>query len=131
MKISNRNLTANAQELRKNMTRQERHLWYDFLKQLPVTVHRQKVIGSYIVDFYCASASLVIELDGSQHYEPDGEKADVQRDLELNRLGFTVLRYSNSEVDRNFEGVCLDILRHIYPSSDTACAAPPSPRGEG
>ena len=131
MKISNQKLTANAQELRKKMTWQERHLWYDFLKQLPVTVHRQKVIGSYIVDFYCACANLVIELDGSQHYEPNGKENDSKRDLELNRLGLTVLRYSNLEVDRNFEGVCLDILRHIDPSSVAADAAPPSPQGEG
>ena len=126
----NPTLTANAQELRKHMTRQERHLWYDFLKHLPITVHRQKVIGSYIVDFYCASANLVIELDGSQHYDCAGRAADQRRDQELNRLGLTVLRYSNLDVDRNFDGVCLDILRRLglsSTSSVTASAVPPSP----
>ena len=62
-------LLSNARRLRKNMTKEERHLWYDFLRGLPVMVHRQKVIGKYIVDFYIAEANLVIELDGSQHYE--------------------------------------------------------------
>ena len=66
----NTKLTTNAKELRKSMTKEERHLWYDFLKQLPITVHRQKPLGNYIVDFYIASAKLVIELDGSQHYAP-------------------------------------------------------------
>ena len=131
MKTKNAKLTFNARELRKGMTPQERHLWYDFLKGLPITVHRQKVIGSFIVDFYCASAKLVIELDGSQHYEPEGKAADVQRDCALRDLGLTVVRYSNPEIDRNFEGVCLDILRHIDPSSVTAHAVPPSPQGEG
>ena len=130
MNTKNKSLTPNAQNLRTNMTRQERHLWYDFLKHLPVTVHRQKVIGSYIVDFYCAAASLVIELDGSQHYEPAGTSADQKRDSDLNQLGLTVLRYSNMDIDRNFEGVCLDILRHIAPSS-TADAVPLPPEGEG
>ena len=69
---ANLHLKTNAQKLRKNMTRQERHLWYDFLKKLPITVNCQKVIGKYIVDFYCAGAKTVIELDGSQHYEENG-----------------------------------------------------------
>ena len=73
------------------MTKEERRLWYDFLKQLPVTVNRQKVIGRYIVDFYCASANLVIELDGSQHYESEGVTSDRERDHTLNQLGITVV----------------------------------------
>ena len=72
-KLQNKGLTASAKTLRKHMTREERHLWYDFFKQLPLTVNRQKVIGPYIVDFYCAEAKLVIELDGSQHYEDRGK----------------------------------------------------------
>ena len=68
----NKNLTANARLLRKNMTKEEKHLWYDFLKDYPVRFLRQKVIDSYIVDFYCHSARLIIELDGSQHYEEKG-----------------------------------------------------------
>ena len=83
------------------MTKEERRLWFDFLKQLPVTVNRQKVIDRYIVDFYCASRKLVIELDGSQHYENEGADADRERDHALNRLGITVVRYSNEEVNRN------------------------------
>ena len=113
---NNKNLTQNAKELRKNMTKEERHLWYDFLKGLPVTVHRQKVIGHYIVDFYCAEGKLVIELDGSQHYEDQGKENDVLRDVYLRSLGLTVLRYSNLDVQRNFDGVCQDILQHLKAS---------------
>ena len=109
----NKKLTPISKTLRKNMTKEERHLWYDFLKNLPQTVHRQKVIGSYVVDFYCASAKLVIELDGSQHFEQVGQKKDAQRDAFLQGQGLTVLRYSNLDVNKNFEGVCLDILKHI------------------
>lgn len=115
----NPKLTANAKELRKNMTREERHLWYDFLKTLPVTIHRQKVLGNYIADFYCANAKIVIELDGSQHYEASGQEADKIRDDYFRSLGLRVLRYSNLEVNRNFDGVCADILRHMDTSSVT------------
>ena len=111
--FSNTNLTAFAKELRKNMTRHERHLWYDFLKTLPVTVHRQKVIGTYIVDFYIAEKKLIIELDGSQHYDLPGKLADAVRDQYLREQGLTVLRYSNSDIDQNFPGVCTDILNHL------------------
>ncbi|MBR5472404.1 MAG: endonuclease domain-containing protein [Clostridia bacterium] len=116
--FKNKKLTPNAQTLRQNMTRQERHLWYDFLKNLPVTFHRQKVINNYIVDFYCAKYSLVIELDGSQHYEDNGIKKDCIRDDYLKSLGLTVLRYSNLDIDKNFHCVCEDILSHM-----------PSPKG--
>ena len=111
--LANSNLTSFAKELRKRMTRHERHLWYDFLKQLPVTVHRQKVIGSYIVDFYIAEKKLAIELDGSQHYDLPGKEADEVRDAFLREQGITVLRYANSDVDGNFEGVCADILARL------------------
>ncbi len=100
-----------SRTLRKNMTKQERHLWYDFLKQLPVTVHRQKVFGSYIVDFYIAEAKLVIELDGSQHYEEAEKEKDSQRDAYLESLGLTVLRIPNNAVNENFSGVCEHISR--------------------
>ena len=118
-KRSNKKLTPLSRTLRSNMTREERHLWYDFLKNLPQTIHRQKVIGHYIVDFYCPSAKLVIELDGSQHYEQEGQQKDILRDAYLQNLGMTVLRYSNTDVNKNFEGVCLDILQHINTSSVT------------
>ena len=102
----NPKLTANSRALRKEMTKEERHLWYDFLKTLPVTVHRQKVIGSYIVDFYIAKAALVIELDGSQHYEDVNAEKDTERTAFLEGYGLTVLRIPNNEVMRNFRGVC-------------------------
>ena len=109
----NPKLSANAKTLRKNMTKEERHLWYDFLKELPVMVHRQKVIGNYIVDFYIASAKLVIELDGWQHYEDVGHHADQVRDNYLRSLGLTVLRYSNADVNGRFHAVCEDIYNHL------------------
>ena len=110
---NNPKLRKNAQKLRREMTKEERRLWYDFLKQLPLTVNRQKVIGHYIVDFYCASAKLVIELDGSQHYESGGTTFDRERDYALNQLGITVVRYPNSDINRNFDGVCADLLRRL------------------
>ena len=118
----NPKLTSNARGLRKNMTKEERHLWYDFLRELPVMVHRQKVIGPYIVDFYIAQAQLVIELDGSQHYGDPGMEADRARDGYLRSLGLTVLRYSNADINQRFQGVCEHILQHL---------SKPSPSGEG
>jgi very-short-patch-repair endonuclease len=102
-----------ARALRRAMTKQERHLWYDFLKQLPVSVNRQKPFGNYIVDFYIASANLVIELDGSQHYEEENKRQDSQRDAYLVGLGLKVKRYSNYEIDRQFDSVCRDIAREV------------------
>ena len=119
-KTNNSKLTGNAKALRKNMTKEERHLWYDFLKTLPITVNRQKVIGNYIVDFYIATAKLVIELDGSQHYEEKGIENDVKRDAFLNCLGIKVLRYSNLDVNQRFESVCEDILNNLDTSSVTS-----------
>ena len=112
-KTSNNKLTTLSKILRRNMTEEEKHLWYDFLKKLPKTIHRQKVIGHYIVDFYCAEAKLVIELDGSQHRTKSGIEDDFLRDEYLKNLGITVLRYSNIDVCENFEGVCSDISRKI------------------
>ena len=110
---NNPKLKPYAQRLRKDMTREERHLWYDFLKSLPITVNRQKVIGSYIADFYCASAKIIIEIDGSQHYEYEENCKDKIRDNYFNELGLTVLRYSNYDINCNFDGVCEDILKHL------------------
>lgn len=112
-KTHNKRLTKNSQTLRKNMPKEERHLWYDFLKELPVTVHRQKVINNYIVDFYCASAKLVVEIDGSQHYFDEGKDKDLKRDEFLNSLGLTVLRYSNDDINNSFESVCQDIFNNL------------------
>ena len=110
---NNPHLTAFSKSLRKHMTKEERKLWYEFLKGPPVNVNRQKVLGNYIVDFYCASAKLVIELDGSQHREPSNMEQDEERDQYLSSLGLTVLRYTNLEISQNFRGVCEDILRHL------------------
>ena len=112
-KTNNPNLTEYSKKLRREMTKEERHLWYDFLKPLPFTFHRQKVIGSYIVDFYCAKAKLVIELDGSQHYEDAGRGYDQNRDAYLQSLVLAVLRFSNLDIAKNFSGVCTEILKHI------------------
>ena len=99
-----------SQELRKNMTKEERHLWYDCLKGLPVTVHRQKAIGKYIADFYIASAKIIIELDGSQHYEETAQKRDAERDEYFRQNKIKVLRYSNYDINTAFDSVCSDIL---------------------
>ena len=123
-------LKHNSQILRKKMTKEERHLWYDFLKRLPCTVNRQKVIGKFIVDFYIDSANLVIEIDGSQHYESEGTLADQKRDAYLVGTGLTVLRYSNADVNQRFDSVCEDILNHIgtdnqrLPSGEAVTAQP-------
>ncbi|MBR6039858.1 MAG: endonuclease domain-containing protein [Clostridia bacterium] len=99
--------------LRKNMTKEERHLWYDFLKGLPFTVNRQKVLGSYIADFFIASKKLVIELDGSQHFQGEGPAHDRERDEWFRANGITVLRYTNLQINREFDAVCRDIMRHL------------------
>ena len=109
----NKSLVANARTLRKNMTKEEKHLWYDFLKRLPFTVNRQKNIGDFIVDFFIAEKRVVIEIDGAQHFEPNNKNADKRRDDELLKLGITVLRYSNYEINNNFEAVCNDILNRL------------------
>ncbi len=119
-KTNNPALTKIARTLRKNMTKEERHLWYDFFKNLSVTVNRQKVIGRYIVDFYIASAKTVVELDGSQHYDDIDRKNDKIRDNYLNTLGIKVLRYSNADINQRFDSVCSDILNNINTSSVTS-----------
>ena len=109
----NPELTPQARKLRKNMTKQEKRLWYDFLCNYPVRVLRQKVIGYYIADFYCASAKLVIELDGSQHFTYDGKQYDNERDQFMQEFGIKTIRYTNSEIDRQFDAVCADIDTQI------------------
>ena len=111
--LYNSRLTANARMLRRNMTKEERHLWYDFLKTLPTMVHRQKIIGHYIADFYIADAKLVIELDGSQHYDIEGKQYDEARDAYMRSIGLIVLRYSNADVNHRFQSVCQDIWNHL------------------
>ena len=111
--LSNPRLTKTSQKLRVNMTKEERALWYRFFVTLPITVRRQKVIGDYIVDFYCSSAKLVVEVDGSQHYEDEGKQHDKVRDEFLRSLGLTVLRYSNKDIHEHFDAVCRDIAIHL------------------
>ena len=102
----NRQLVPLAKQLRKEMTKEERHLWYDYLRFCAVRFSRQKVLGKYIVDFYSAEAKLVIELDGSQHYEECGMEKDAERTAFLEEYGLTVLRIPNNEISSNFQGVC-------------------------
>ena len=102
----NESLVSNARNLRKNMTKEERHLWYDFLRSYPIKFLRQKILGKYIVDFYCAEAKLIVELDGSQHYETREMEHDRERTVYLEQYGIQVLRIPNNEVNQNFSGVC-------------------------
>ena len=102
----NKQLVPLARQLRKEMTKEERHLWYDYLRNHPVRFTRQKVLGKYIADFYSAQAKLVIELDGSQHYEERNAEKDAERTAFLDGYGLKVLRIPNNEVSRNFLGVC-------------------------
>ena len=102
----NPNIVPFAKQLRKNMTKEERHLWYDFLREYPVRFSRQKVLGKYIVDFYCSKARLVVELDGSQHFEEKGMKYDEERTSYLEKYRLQVIRIPNNEVMKNFLGVC-------------------------
>jgi len=105
---NNRNfhLQERAKELRKNMTPQEKHLWYDYLSKHTKRWYRQRIIDNYIVDFYCSTAKLVVEIDGPQHYSEDGIEYDARRTEILNLHGLRVLRFSNHEVDAHFDDVC-------------------------
>ena len=102
----NKQLVPLARQLRKEMTKEARHLWYDFLRTYPIRFSRQKILGKYIADFYSAEAKLVIELDGSQHYEEEGMAKDAERTAFLEAYGLSVIRIPNNEVSRNFRGVC-------------------------
>ena len=106
-------LVSNARTLRKNMTPEEKHLWYDFLKRLPFNVRRQHNIKDFIVDFYIAEKKIVFDIDGIQHTTPDHEEADKQRDSALAAWGITVLRYSNKSIRYSFDVVTEDILKHL------------------
>ena len=102
----NKQLVPFAKQLRKEMTKEERHLWYDFLRTNPIRFSRQKVLGKYIADFYSAEAKLIVELDGSQHYDEGNAEKDTQRTAFLEGYGLTVIRIPNNEVSKNFRGVC-------------------------
>jgi len=109
----NKSLTQNARELRKNMTPEEKHLWYDFLKKLPFNVHRQHNIENYIVDFYIAEKKIVIEVDGVQHLSNLNQQLDAQRDSNLSNWGIKVLRYPNDRIRDSFTEVAEDILNNL------------------
>ena len=102
----NKQLVPLAKQLRKEMTKEERHLWYDFLRSYPVRFSRQKILGKYIADFYSAEAKLIIELDGSQHYEEWNVEKDAERTAFLEGYGLTIIRIPNNEISRNFRDVC-------------------------
>ena len=130
MKKYNKQNIPFAQEQRKNLTPWERKLWYEFLSRYPVRFQRQKAIGNYIVDFYCAKARLAVELDGGGHYNPEQALADARRTAELEKCGISVIRICNLDIDRNFRGVCefLDLqVQKSLPQSATLTA----PSSEG
>ena len=102
----NKPLVPFAKQLRTEMTKEERHLWYDFLRTYPIRFSRQKILGKYIADFYSAEAKLIVELDGSQHYDEGNAEKDTQRTAFLEGYGLTVIRIPNNEVSKNFRGVC-------------------------
>ena len=119
-----------AKELRKNMTPWERKLWYEFLRSYPVRFQRQKAIGNYITDFYCAKAGLVVELDGGGHYDPQKMKEDEERSSILEKMNLRVIRICNTDVNQNFRGVCdfLDMeVQKSLPQSPSVTA----PSSEG
>ena len=109
-----------SRKLRKNMTEQERRLWYCFLRKYPIKVYRQRTIGSYIADFYCSKAKIVIEIDESQHYTDEGMNYDENRTIAINEFGVEVIRFSNYDVNTNFEGVCMEIDKVISDRMGTA-----------
>ena len=127
----NNNLLEIARLLRKNMTEQENHLWYDFLQHYPIKIYKQRIIDDFVADFYCHQARLVIELDGSQHYTPEGKKYDAFRTEIMERYGIEVIRFLNRDIDNNFEGVCYVIDKTIkrrieeLPSQTATQPAPP------
>ena len=109
----NHKLLVHAKNLRRNMTPQEKHLWYDFLQHYPVKIYKQRIIDHFIADFYCHQARLVIEIDGAGHYTPKGKSYDEARTEILERYDLCVLRFSNRDIDDNFEGVCHVINKTI------------------
>lgn len=127
----NKELTSLAQTLRKEMTKEEKQLWYRYLRRYAVQFHRQVTCGPYILDFYCPKAKLAIELDGSQHYEPEGAEKDILRTQYLEANGIYVLRFPNNAVWNNLEGVCqqIDITVNERMNLTHRYAVPPPQRG--
>ena len=125
-------LNKKARELRKNATPQENHLWYDFLSKYKTKFRRQRPIGSFIADFYCEEAKIVIEIDGSQHYTDEGKEYDNRRSAFFENYGIKVLRFANNEVNENFEGVCIvidkEVKERLLNQTPTAVKTAPPPR---
>ena len=117
----NKDIVLLAKMLRKNMTKEEKHLWYDFLRTYPIRFSRQKVLGRYIADFYCAEAKLVVELDGSGHYSEEEKQYDEERTAFLEGYGLTVVRIPNTEIHNNFRGVCEYISHLVEQSLNPLC----------
>ena len=130
MKAYNKENIPLAKVLRKNMTPWERKIWYDFLRNYPVRFQRQKAIGNYIADFYCAKARLIIELDGGGHHTPEQAEKDEQRTNELNAMNLTVVRICNLDIDRNFCGVC-EYVDRLVQNSLPQSASLTAPSSEG
>ena len=130
MKAYNKENIPLAKALRKNMTPWERKLWYDFLQNYPVRFQRQKAIGNYIADFYCARARLVIELDGGGHYTPEQQRKDDQRTNDLSAMSLMVIRICNLDIDRNFCGVC-EYVDRLVQNSLPQSASLTAPSSEG
>ena len=108
-----RRLVIRARELRRHSTPAETKLWFDFLRGCPAKFSRQKPLGNYVADFYCASHRLVVEIDGDSHYTAAGKQHDAARDARLQRQGFRILRFTNEDVMQRFEGICLEIAALI------------------
>ncbi len=125
-------IRTRAQALRKNATKEENHLWYDFLRRKTPQWKRQVPMGRYIADFYCPGAKLIVELDGGQHYEENGLEYDAERTDYLERRGFRVLRFTNLEIKKNFPGVCFAIQQAVRetPPHQPRCARQLPPEGE-
>ena len=109
----NKELLNVARMLRRDMTRQEKHLWYDYLQKYPIKIYKQRIIDNFVADFYCHKARLVIEIDGSQHYTPEGISSDEARTEIMAQYGLYVLRFTNRDIKDRFEGVCKEIDRII------------------
>ena len=118
----NKSIVPYARELRRFMTDEEKHLWYDYLRSYPVRFTKQKVLGRYIADFYCAKAKLVVELDGSEHYTEEGIKYDEKRTDYLGKYGITVMRISNLELNGHFIRVCESIDEFVKNAIKTEIA---------
>ena len=128
----NHTLLSRARTLRHEMTKEERHLWYDFLRYCRPRFRRQEIVSNYILDFFCHEAKLAIELDGSQHCEPVSQAYDAKRTAHLESLGITVVRFSNLDILYSFEGVCQQILLLLEDSGfhPSVTSGDSSPQGE-